>query len=185
MVWGNIEMKYRLAIVAASAFVLVACGSKEEENPVTPIPHPVKKVAPADPTADMAIAPADDKKGDGTVIVKYNLPAAPEAGQPIDVELAFLSISDMPAASLAYVAQPGVRLDSDVSGSLPALKEGQIERQKMTITPGAPGVTYVSVTVTTGHAPNSSSRAFSIPLVVSNGAMPPKSPAAQPPKKPA
>jgi hypothetical protein len=177
-------MKNRLAIIAVSAFVLAACGSKEEDNAAAPVAAPVKRVvAPADPTADMAIAPADDKKGDGDLIVKYTLPSPPQVGKPLEVELAFVSTVELAAATLSYAAQPGVQLSGDVSGSLPALKTGQAERRKVTLTPQKAGITYISVSVATGQAPDVTMRAFSVPLVVSDGATPPKTSPAPAAKK--
>ncbi len=181
-------MKYRVLMIAAGAVLLAACGSKEEENVVAPTPVAVKRpVVPTDPTAGMAIAPADDKKGDGDLVVKYTLASVPQAGKPLEVELAFKSTVDLPEGTLSYSAQPDVRLGSDVTAALPALTAGQVERRTTTITTQKAGITYFSVSATTGQAANATTRTFSIPLIVGDGsvAAPVKTPAATAPKKPA
>jgi hypothetical protein len=181
-------MKHRVAMIAVGALLLAACGSREEENAAAPTPAPVKRVAaPVDPTADMAIAPGDDRKGDGDLVVKYSLPSAPVAGAPLEVDLAFVSTADLSAGTLSYSAQPGLRLAGDVSGALPALKAGEVERRKVTLTPESAGITYFSVSVTRGQAPDTTTRVFSVPLIVGDGSgvALPKTPAAAAPKKPA
>ena len=163
-------------IVLCLSLVLAACSSKDEQSEAssaTPLHRKIPNTAgqPADPTADMALAVAENKKDD--VRVKYDLNRKPQAGQPLEIDVAVIFDTDSKGAVMSFAGMAGLRISDQSDRAIPALKAGQSDQQKLTVTPIENGIYYVSASVKTDSSSGATAHTFWIPMVVSAAAAPP------------
>ncbi len=156
-------------IVLCLSLVLAACSSKEGQSEgvaTTPLHRkPLKTLQPADPTADMALAVAENKKDD--VRVKYDLNRKPQAGQPLEIDVAFIFDADSKGATVTFTGMPGLQVSDQSEHLIAPLKAGQSERHKLAVTPTENGIYYVSATVKANSSLGAVAHTFWIPMVVS------------------
>jgi len=131
------------------------------------------KPTPKDPLDSMAHAVVAEKTG-AAVDLRYDIKNTPQAGQPLDIELAFIANATFQSMQVKFGAMPGLTLSTDTGPDMADVKAGQTFNQHVTATVSQAGIYYISVIVGTQSAEGALGRTFSIPLVVGNVAAAPK-----------
>lgn len=157
----------------AALVALSACGSKSEpgsEAQSADAAAPVAKAkpavaAPADPTDKMARAVGNGKPG-AAVDIKYDFLARPEAGKPVELEVALIPSAGVDAMDVTFSGMEGVTLAGTLTASFGSVKAGEPYKHTLSLLPDHNGVFYVTVTVNTQISGASLGRTFAIPFVV-------------------
>lgn len=159
----------------AALVALSACGSKSEPGSeaqsadtaaAAPKAKPaVAAPAPADPTEKMARAVGNGKPG-AAVDIKYDFLARPEAGKPVELEIALIPSAGVDAMDVTFSGMEGVTLAGTLTASFSPVKAGEPYKHTLSLLPGHNGVFYVTVTVNTQISGASLARTFAIPFVV-------------------
>jgi hypothetical protein len=140
----------------------VAAPAVKAGNAVAPKPGPTA----AEQTAGMVEA-VTVGKSTVPVTVKFDLPARPMVGQPLEVSLAVLPRIGADSAVIAIEESAGWQLaPGSASISIPAVQPGQVYRQTVTVTPTAVGVQLLGLQVSLKHDEVSETRTFSVPVIV-------------------
>ena len=172
----------KFVLIASIAAATSACDSEPEagadsQTPATTAqPAPVTD-APADPTSKMARAVGDGKPG-AAVDIRYDITAKPEAGKPMEVQIAFVPRSGVEALDATISGMDGITVAGNLKPHFDNVQAGNSYQHSFTLLPDRNGVYYVTVAVTTTLSGASIGRTFSIPFVV--GAVPVQEKAAPP-----
>ena len=163
-----------LRILALGAALTVGACHRGPQGPGAAAPAPAAKpAAPAGPTvaeqtAGMVEAPGLTKAASGARM-KFSLDARPAVGQPLVVELALLPSTFAESATVGVDPSDGVSVDpAEREYSVSALEPNKIYRHSLRVTPTAPGVTDLGLTVTLRHDGVSDALKFSVPLIVAD-----------------
>lgn len=167
-------MKLSRAVFGVTAtLVLVGCGSESEPEAAAsaaPAPPPAQ-AAPApvatDPTAKMARAVGAGKPG-AAVDIKYEFLARPEAGKPMELEVALIPSAGVDSMDATFSGMEGITLAGNLTASFGAVKAGEPYKHVLSVLPNSNGVFYVTVSVNTQIGGATLGKTFSIPFVVGN-----------------
>jgi hypothetical protein len=171
------------AFAIALVLGLSGCGgSSDESGSMAGQAH--KKGAAHQKKADPGVRAPEDmvaavsaSKSGPPVELKFELRERPEAGQPLDVDIAVLP--DAPAISRIYAKFQGGEGFSVVDGSelsdveKPAM--GSVIRHVVRVVPKQDGIFALSATVAVDAGNDSLTRTFSIPVIVGEGVPQPAS----------
>ena len=99
--------------------------------------------------------------------LKFELAQRPQAGQALDINLALLPQIPAEGAVIQVSASDGVEVAKAASEiSVPALDEGGVYRETLSVTPTKDGVLLVSVNLTLKHDDIEESKGYSVPIIV-------------------
>ncbi len=161
---------------ALATFALVAtlagCGGKDDESAsANRTQTAAQKAARA---AKAASGKADEQmanavavgKAAAAVDLQYELLAKPVAGQPLEVELAFVPRVAADSLEVEAHGMTGLDVVTGGSASFQNVVAGVQYKIKLLVQPAANGVYYVGVTAKMSTKVQSDARAFSVPIVV-------------------
>ncbi len=171
----------RTCLWAAALALLAACGSDPQPESAAAAAArsaPAQSATPAkeDPTAQMARAVGNGKPG-AAVDIRYEFMARPEAGKPIELQVALVPTAGVDAMDVAFSAMDGITLAGTLSASFNEVKAGEPYKHSISVLPDRNGVFYVTAAVNTQMGGASLAKTFSIPFVV-GAAKPQQKPAA-------
>ncbi|HZO23480.1 MAG TPA: hypothetical protein VFB37_13335 [Steroidobacteraceae bacterium] len=159
----------------ALVLTLTGCGSSSSESDGTA--HGKKKFFRTAPTHDPASRSPDDMVAavsagkPGPVGLKFEIRQSPQAGQPLDVDIAVLP--DAPAinrVSAKFQAGEGLELvDGQQLEQVDKPAAGSVIRHVVRVTPKEDGIYTLNATVSVDLAGDSLTRVFSIPVIVGDG----------------
>lgn len=169
----------RIFPLVAAAALLTACNSEtapestSEPTAQAAKPKPSAEAAAAaaataaanEATAKMARAVGNGKPG-AAVEIKYDILARPEAGTPVEIEVALVPGPGVDAMEATFAGMDGITLSGPVNASFPAVKAGEPYKHTLSLLPDRNGVFYITVAVSTQMGNTSLGRTFSIPFVV-------------------
>ncbi len=131
-----------------------------------PVPEVKKGPTPEEQTAGMVLA-ATYGSSDVPVRLKFELPQRPKIGQPLEVEIAVLPQEPAQSAQIEASVSNGLRLSNpDARELLADVHADQVYRQRIELTPTAPGVLFLSLDVTLKHDEITATRSFMIPIIL-------------------
>jgi len=165
-----------LALCAVA--VLAAChrdaNPAPQPKPAPPRQAPVAKAqmatTPQQLTADMVEA-ASQGKSQAPVMLKFDLLQRPTVGQPLEIALALLPQIPANSATIDVAGSENLQVAAgDSQIVIASLDPAQVYRHRITATPTAEGVLFLSLKVSLKHDEMTDSRDFSVPLIVAAAA---------------
>ncbi len=170
ILWMRLMKIISTAILFLALSILAACGSKNETPaPVQTVVRKPQIAKPADPTARMAHAVVTAKTG-AAVDLKYDVLSKPEAGKPLELDLALVLGTVVDSMTVNVAATPGLEIVGNATATFDKLKIGEVTHQKVEVRAEHAEVVYLTVTATLFAVGTSSVRAFAIPLIFSEPA---------------
>ena len=177
--FGSASPLVRIFSLIATAALLAACNSEPApESKSEPSAKAAKPklsaeanaaadaaAATKDATAKMARAVGNGKPG-AAVDIRYDIRARPEAGKPVEVEVALVPGPGVDAMEATFAGMDGITLAGPLSASFPVVKAGEPYKHTLSLLPAHNGVFYITVAVNTQMGNTSLGRTFSIPFVV-------------------
>jgi hypothetical protein len=177
--FGSASPLVRIFSLLAAAALLTACNSESApESKSEPKSEPSAKAANAKPsaaakaaaaandaTAKMARAVGNGKPG-AAVDIRYDIRTRPEAGTPVEVEVALVPGPGVDSMEATFAGMDGITLAGPLSASFPTVKAGEPYKHTLSLLPDRNGVFYITVAVNTQMGNTSLGRTFSIPFVV-------------------
>lgn len=166
----------RTCLWVAVLALLAACGSDPQpENAAAAAAAqsaPSQPAVPAkvDPTAQMARAVGNGKPG-AAVDIRYEFTARPEAGKPIELQVALIPTAGVDAMDVTFSGMEGITLAGTLSANFDAVQAGQPYQHTISVLPDHNGVFYVTAAVNTQMGAAALSKTFSIPFVVGSAAL--------------
>ena len=162
--------------VALLLLGLDGCGSSSSAS--GDAAHSGAKKANFHPVTDPSSRPPEDMvaavspgKGGPPVGLRFEVRSSPEAGQPVDVDLAILP----DAAAIEHLEgriQGGENLSVVEGGDIPAVEkpaQGTVIRHVVRVLPKQDGIFVLIAAVNVDLGNDSITRTFSIPLIVGDG----------------
>ena len=146
---------------------LTGCeGDQAQEDPTG---ASAKRSAQRDPTADMVSA-VSGATAQAPVELKFALADRPQVGQPLDVEIAVLPVSEVDRIAASFRAGPGLELrHGEQMAAIQNPEPGAAINHKLTLVPKEDGIFFVSATVHVDSPTASITRTFSIPIIAGTG----------------
>jgi hypothetical protein len=165
-------------LLAATVWLLglSACGGSKGAADTA---HPAVKTAVShheghgspERAPDDMVAAVSPGKGGPPVELKFELRGAPQAGKPVDVDIAILP--DAPAINRLYgrfTGGEGIELvDGGELAAVDKPAQGTVIRHVLRIVPKQDGIFTFSAVVSVDLADDSVTRAFTIPVIVGEG----------------
>lgn len=161
--------------VVALALSLDGCGSSSSSGDAA---HSSAKKAASHRSADPAsLAPEDmvaavsAGKGGPPVGLRFEVRRGPEAGQPVDVDLAILPT----AAAIEHIdgkVQGGENVSVVEGAEIPAVEkpaQGTVIRHVVRVLPKQDGISIITVAINVDVGNDSITRTFTIPVIVGDG----------------
>ena len=158
-----------------AALLLAAChGNDSNQAPVAGVnklPTQALVAAKHGPTPEELTAGMVEAVGVGKssvpVALKFDLPARPEVGQPLEIVLGVLPQGASGTASLKVSGSPGLQpAPGNAVVDVGAVDPAEAYRVSVTVTPTAEGVQFLSVDVSLRRDDSTDTRSFSIPIIV-------------------
>jgi hypothetical protein len=160
----------------AMVLTLSGCGSSSSQ-PDTAVQarkkalHSAQSRDPASRSPNDMVAAVSTGKAGPPISLKFELRQPPQAGQPVDVDIAVLA--DAPAINrISGKFQAGDGLEVVEGEQLEQVDKpaaGSVIRHVVRVTPKQDGIYTLGATISIDLAGDSVTRAFSIPLIVGNG----------------
>jgi len=166
----------RTCLWVATLALLAACGSDPGPQSVATTATEQSASATAatpakeDPTAQMARAVGNGKPG-AAVDIKYEFTARPEAGKPIELQVALIPTAGVDAMDVTFSGMDGITLAGTLGASFGAVQAGEPYKHTISVLPAHNGVFYVTAAVNTQMGGASLAKTFSIPFVVGTAAV--------------
>jgi hypothetical protein len=164
-----------LIAVLAAAFVLAACGGKDDE-PAAAAKSETSAKAAKESTDSAGGAAADADAGLANAVIvgktsapitlKYDVAAKPQAQQPVEIELTFLPRQPGDALEATITGMPGLTVVSGGAARFEAVEAGGRYVAKVLAQADASGLYYIGVVAKLSSKVQTDSRTFSIPLAV-------------------
>jgi hypothetical protein len=159
----------------AAAFLLAGCGSSDQPGaaaaPGKPKPASVRKVLPgSEISPDMVGAVSGARTGAATVQLKFELLERPSVGEPLEMDLAILPAANIDRIYGRIEASDGLALaeGAQIAPTDRAI-EGMPIRHSVKLKPGKDGIFTLTVVVSMETGGQTSTQAFSIPVIVGAG----------------
>lgn len=166
--------------LAATAWLLglSACGGSSKgaadvahAPPKKAAPHSHGPANPSERAPDDMVSAVSPGKGGPPVELKFELRSAPQAGQPLDVDIAILP--DAAAINRLYGQfRGGEGIDLVDGGEVAAVDkpvQGTVIRHVVRVLPKQDGIFTLSAAVSVELADDSVTRTFTIPVIVGQG----------------
>jgi hypothetical protein len=183
-IFGSMSVSLRAALVALSFAALAAgCGSADEGAQADAKGAKVQSAKNAGDgsavRADMVSAVSASKAGP-PVTLKFALNQRPMVGEPIDIDVALIPVSDLTRLYARF--QPSTGLTLVKGGESPQFerpKTGEPIHHTVTVMANEDGIYYITAAVVADAEESSLTRTFSIPVIAGNGVTAPAKPTAQ------
>lgn len=165
--------KYLKIAVAGISFSLLLSACQKDQGPAaaTSSAPKFKQSAAAQKgpsvdelTAGMVSATALGKSS-LPLDLKFELAAHPAQGESLEVNLAMLPEVSGGPMDVQLTGTDGFKADT-APFELAQVDSGEVYRHTVKVTPGAPGLLLLGVTVTVKHDDASDTKVFSIPIIV-------------------
>jgi hypothetical protein len=173
------------AFVLTAAVALAGCGSSEPD-PAATTPRSGKHKAARVGAADM-VAAVSASKTPGPVEVNFALAARPQVGQPVDLRIVLTPRVELDRLYARFQPSEGLDLvKGEETAHLEHPAVGTDIDHKVTVTPKADGIFYVTATVISDSSTGSLARLYSIPIIAGAGLpeLPPAAAQAAPTTRP-
>jgi hypothetical protein len=172
-IFGGMSVSLRAALVVLGfAYGVVGCGSADEESAKAGTAKSQAGKTPADGSTvrpDMVAAVSASKVGP-PVSLKFALNQRPGVGEPIDVEVALIPVSDLTRLFAKF--QPSTGLTLVKGGESPQYdrpKTGEALHHTVTVMASVDGIYYITAAVVADAEESSLTRTFSIPVIAGKG----------------
>jgi hypothetical protein len=176
MTVDDINRGARLGLLLAVLAGAGACQRGEQVNaPTSPAKAAERAAADAaDPVAEAGrrmAAGVPMGAGTAAVDVRFDMPAAPAAGRPFDVEIAVLPQASAPVLHIDLQPGDGLSIES-MNGALAVEKvqAGSLARLVVRAVAARPGTRVLGVKVTLEQPTGAETREFAFPVVVAASA---------------
>jgi hypothetical protein len=184
-IFGRMSVSLRAVLVALSfAAGALGCGSADEG--ATTAGGKSAKAQAAKPVVDASKVRADmvsavsASKAGPPVTLKFALNQRPMVGEPIDVEVALIPISDLIRLFVRFQPSTGLTLVKGAeSPQFERPKTGEPIHHTVTVMANVDGIYYITAAVVADAEDSSLTRTFSIPVIAGNGVAAPAKPTAQ------
>lgn len=167
-------------VACAAGFLLAACDDGPPPDAPATAPTAATPVKPAvSPLPPEMVAAVSSSKNSTTVSVHFSLNGIPTVGKPLPVDIAIVPHGVLSAVTAHFEARDGLALAT--GSSLDRVTDpaaDKVIRHQLILLPGKEGVFMVTAMIDTETGEGSTSRIFSIPVIV--GA-PAATPAPSPP----
>ena len=162
----------RQLLVLALAAALAACGGGDDDAKTSK--RAGKAPDEAASAAAAAVSPEDARMANAVVTgkttapvdLKYDVLAKPAAGQPFEIELAFLPRLAADTLEVEVTGIPGLTVVSGATARFDAVTGGSRHVAKVTVQADADGIYYANVIVRMITQVQTEARTFSVPVVV-------------------
>jgi len=159
-----------IAAVLTLAALTAACGKSgdpAEKGAATTHSkkHPATEPEVTDPDEGLANAVIVGKTA-APVNLKYDVPKKPEAGQPFEVELTFLTRLPADVLDAAISGMPGLTVVSGGTARFEPVEPGGRYTAKVLAQADASGLYYIGIVAKVQTKVQTEARTFSVPLVV-------------------
>jgi hypothetical protein len=162
------------AVALMVAFGLAGCGSSSDSASQADVKnkkaHSHVAIDPSKRSPEDMVAGVTSAKSGPPVELRFDLRGAPQAGQPLDVDIAL--IPDVATNRVFAKFQAGQGLELVEGGELAAVDKpaaGTPIRHVVRVLPKEDGIYTVSATVTVDLPDDSLTRTYSIPVIVGDG----------------
>ena len=163
------------AVAVMLIFSLAGCGSGSDSAAKMEAryrkAHPLATIDPTTRSPQDMVAAVTPGKAGPPVELKYELREPPQAGQLLDVDIAV--VSDAPQIDRIYAKfQGGTGLDLIEGADLAHVEKpasGAVIRHVVRVLPKEDGIFTVSAAVTVDSVNDSTTRIYSIPVIVGEG----------------
>jgi hypothetical protein len=171
----------RIGIAAAVVATLVAgCDAKSGDAAAPDGTAAANKKVVVDVRSDMVAAVSASTAGP-PVALKFALQQRPMVGEPVDVEVAVIPVSDLQRLYVRFQASAGLTLVK--GGETPEYEKprtGQPIEHILTVMANNDGIFYITAAVVADAEDSSLTRTFSIPVIAGDGVtVPARKPTAQ------
>jgi hypothetical protein len=185
-IFGRMPVSLRAALVALSfAAGALGCGSAEEVDAkaqggaAKSQAGKKRAVDAATVRADMVSAVSASKAGP-PVALKFALNQRPMVGEPIDVDIALIPVSDLTRLFAKFQASTGLTLvKGGESPQYEQPKTGEAIHHTVTVMANEDGIYYITAAVVADAEDSSLTRTFSIPVIAGEGVKAPAKPTAK------
>lgn len=163
----------RLLLMCA-ALCLGACGG-ESGGGTDPGPHLHKnksaRVDKPGPTREQQtagmVSAASPARSAEIADLKFDIATRPEAGKPLEVQLALLPLTEAPSASLELSGSDGLSLAADQTVvNFNDIARTRVYRSSVSVTPAAEGIYFLTVAVAFKNPDFTDTRSFTVPIIV-------------------
>jgi hypothetical protein len=184
-IFGRMSVSLRAALVALSlAAGTFGCGSAEDgdaqgDGKGAKTQAAKKGVDTSNVRADMVAAVSASTSGP-PVALKFALSQRPMVGEPIDVEVALIPVSDLTRLFVRFQPSMGLTLVKGAeSPQFERPKTGEPIHHTVTVMANEDGIYYITAAVVADAEDSSLTRTFSIPVIAGNGITAPAKPTAK------
>ena len=170
------------AAALAFGLALILAGCDSQPDPTAPTPASSRKSAdPSGTDADMVTAFSTRSTGQpGLVDLKFKLAKRPAVGEPVEIALELVPTVALERLFARFQAADGLQIVSGAeSEHFEHPAKGVPVGHKITVTPRADGIFYVTAIVLADSDKESVARTFSFPLIAGQGLL--EQPSAAPP----
>ena len=173
----SFQAAFGSAAIVALAVVLAGCGKSDEGAVATTPPQPATTQGPdTAATAPVVGSPEDEKmanavatgKTAAAVDLKYDVPVKPAAGEPFELELAFLPRLAADSLEVEVTGIPGLALISSGTSRFEGVGAGDRHVMRVLVRADAPGLYYIGVAAKMVTKVQTDARTFSVPVAVGN-----------------
>jgi hypothetical protein len=173
MTVDDIRLGASVGLLLAALTGVAACHRGEQtDTPTSPAKSATRTAAPvdADPVAEATrrmAAGVPMGAGTAAVDVRFDLPSAPAAGRPFDVEIAVLPQAPSPVLHIDLQPGDGIAVQSmDGALSVEKVQAGSLARVVVRAVAATPGTRIFGVKVTLEEPTGAETREFAFPVVV-------------------
>jgi len=162
------SVRKSILLGALSVLWLAGCGSDSgvEDAAKQAQAKPVKRiVVPVDPLASMARAVGNGKPG-AAVDLRYDLLQRPEAGKPLQLQVALVPGPGVDGMEVTFSGMDGISLSGELTASFAGVKSGEAYKHTLSVLPDRNGVFYVTASINAQVGGAMAGRTYSIPFVV-------------------
>jgi hypothetical protein len=185
-IFGGMSVTLRAALVALSFVVgAVGCGSADEggataEGKAGKSQSRKGQAVDASKVRPDMVAAVSASTAGPPVALKFALNQRPMVGEPIDIDVALIPISDLTRLFVKFQPSTGLTLVKGAeSPQFDSPRTGEPIHHTVTVMASVDGIYYITAAVVADAAESSLTRTFSIPVIAGNGVAAPAKPTAR------
>jgi hypothetical protein len=184
-IFGRMSASLRAVLVALSfAAAAIGCGSADDGTTADgkggKTQAAKKAVVDASKLRPDMVSAVSASKAGPPVTLKFALNQRPMVGQPIEVEIALIPISDLTRLFARFQPSTGLTLVKGAeSPQFERPKTGEPIHHTVTVMANVDGIYYITAAVVADAEDSSLTRTFSIPVIAGNGITAPAKPTAK------
>jgi len=164
---------FRPLLMCASLCLGACSGESGGGTPTGPHLHKNKSARAEKPgptreeqTAGMVSAASPPRSAE-IAELKFDIAARPEAGKPLEVQLALLPLTEAPSASLELSGSDGLTLPADQAVvNFNDIGRTHVYRSRVSVTPAAEGIYFLTAVVAFKNPDFTDTRSFTVPIIV-------------------